>query len=87
MDLDRMTGTIEALKGDPMLAQFQFRARNQWIDGGENRSTIKDFRGAGVQDSSRTKPFVSPTASRPSFLATTRAPIPWSSCSTHWLDA
>jgi uncharacterized OsmC-like protein len=58
MDLDKMTETVAALKGDPMLAQFQFRARNQWIDGGENRSTIKDFYGAGAEDTSRTKPFV-----------------------------
>lgn len=58
MDLDKMAGTIPALKGDPMLAQFQFRARNQWIDGGENRSTIKDFYGAGAEDTSRSKPFL-----------------------------
>lgn len=58
MDLDKMAQTVAALKGDPMLAQFQFRARNQWIDGGENRSTIKDFYGAGAEDTSRSKPFV-----------------------------
>src|SRR5690606_29769644 len=33
-------------------------AKNQWIDGGENRSTIKDFFGAGAEDHSRQKPFV-----------------------------
>lgn len=58
MDLAKMTQTVAALKGDPTLAQFQFRARNQWIDGGENRSTIKSFYGAGAEDASRTKPFV-----------------------------
>ena len=58
MDLDKMAQTVAALKADPMLAQFQFRARNQWIDGGENRSTIKDFYAAGAEDTSRSKPFV-----------------------------
>jgi uncharacterized OsmC-like protein len=58
LDLDAMSKTVAALKGDPVLAKFQFRARNAWIDGGENRSTIRDFYGAGAEDTSRTKPFV-----------------------------
>ena len=57
MDLEKMSQTVDALKSDPMLAQFQFRARNVWIDGGENRSTIQDFYGAGAEDTSRAKPF------------------------------
>jgi uncharacterized OsmC-like protein len=36
---------------------FQFRARNMWIDGGVNRSTIRDFYGAGREDDSRTSEF------------------------------
>ena len=58
LNLDQMVQTVEALKNDPALARFQFRARNQWIDGGENRSSIRDFYGAGVEDTSRTEPFV-----------------------------
>ncbi len=58
LDLEQMGQTVTALKNDPSLARFQFRARNQWIDGGENRSTIKDFYGAGAEDSSRDQPFV-----------------------------
>ncbi|CAG0991443.1 hypothetical protein BURK1_02286 [Burkholderiales bacterium] len=58
LDLDRMRETIEALKSSPVLARFEFRARNKWIDGGENRSTIKGFYGAGAEDASRAKPFV-----------------------------
>jgi uncharacterized OsmC-like protein len=57
LDLDAMTATVQALKADPKLAKFQFRARNRWIDGGENRSTIKDFYGAGGEDRSRTAAF------------------------------
>lgn len=58
LDLDQMAQTVTALKNDPSLAQFEFRARNQWISGGENRSTIKDFYGAGAEDGSRSAPFV-----------------------------
>ena len=49
--------TIAAIKADKALARFQFRVRNRWVDGAENRSTIKDFYGAGREDTSRTKAF------------------------------
>lgn len=49
--------TVAAIKANPSLARFQFRARNKWIDGGENRSTIRDFYGAGREDDSRTSSF------------------------------
>lgn len=58
LNLDQMGQTVEALKQDPALAQFEFRARNQWINGGENRSRIQGFYGAGAEDESRSEPFV-----------------------------
>jgi len=58
LNVEQMVQTVEALKNDPQLAQFEFRARNQWINGGENRSTIQDFYGAGAEDESRSEPFV-----------------------------
>lgn len=58
LDLEKMAGTAEALKKEPVLAKFQFRAKNAWICGGENRSTIQEFYGAGAEDTSRTEPFV-----------------------------
>lgn len=58
LDTVQMVQTVAALKADPTLAQFQFRARNRWISGGENRSTIQEFFGAGAEDTSRTEPFV-----------------------------
>ena len=57
LDTKQMVDTIDALKRDPALARFQFRARNRWIGGGENRSTIQGFYGAGQEDTSRSKPF------------------------------
>ena len=58
LNLEQMVQTVDALKNDPTLAQFEFRARNQWINGGENRSCIQGFYGAGAEDTSRTEPFV-----------------------------
>jgi uncharacterized OsmC-like protein len=55
--MEALVGTIEALRQDPSLAQFEFRASNRWIDGGENRSRIKEFYGAGCEDESRTEAF------------------------------
>ena len=58
LNIEQMVQTVEALKNNPSLAQFEFRARNQWINGGENRSSIQGFYGAGAEDESRTEPFV-----------------------------
>jgi uncharacterized OsmC-like protein len=52
-----MYGTLDAIKGDPSLGVFQFRAHNHWIDGAHNRSTIKAFYGAGQEDSTRSEAF------------------------------
>jgi uncharacterized OsmC-like protein len=57
LDVGKAMATIAAIKADPSLAQFQFRATNVWINGGENRSTIRDFYGAGVEDASRSESF------------------------------
>lgn len=57
LDLSQMAATVAALRAQPVLAQFEFRARNRWIAGGENRSTIKEFYGAGQEDSSRPQAF------------------------------
>lgn len=57
LDVQTAFDTIDALKADTSLARFQFRARNTWIDGGTNRSTIRDFYGAGREDDSRTSDF------------------------------
>ena len=57
LDMEALVGTVEAVKQDPSLGAFEFRATNQWINGGENRSRIKEFYGAGNEDESRTAAF------------------------------
>jgi uncharacterized OsmC-like protein len=58
VDSAQMYGTLDAIKAQPELGVFQFRATNQWIDGAHNRTTIQHFYGAGQEDTSREEPFV-----------------------------
>jgi uncharacterized OsmC-like protein len=58
LDMQAAADTIAAIKADTSLARFQFRAKNVWVGGGENRSTIRDFYGAGKEDTSRGQAFV-----------------------------
>lgn len=56
VDVNRLFGTIDAIKGEPGIARFNFRITNKWVDGGHNHSTIKDFHGA-LKDRPHLKPF------------------------------
>ena len=53
----QMYGTLDAIKAQPELGRFQFRATNRWIDGAHNRTTIQGFYGAGQEDTSRAEAF------------------------------
>jgi uncharacterized OsmC-like protein len=74
IDVERLSATIDHIVHDPALARFQFRARNEWIEGGHNRSTIKEFYGAGREDASRTEPFVLDVDEPPVLLGENRGP-------------
>jgi uncharacterized OsmC-like protein len=57
VDTDTMFATLDAIKAQPEIAKFRFRARNRWMGGSHNRSTIKDFYAACAEDTSRTPTF------------------------------
>lgn len=57
LNTQAMDDTVQAVRDDASLGRFEFRATNQWINGGENRSRIKEFYGAGVEDGSRSEAF------------------------------
>jgi uncharacterized OsmC-like protein len=46
VDVPTLFATIDAVKGDPEIADFQFRVRNQWLGGTHSRSEYHDFFGA-----------------------------------------
>ncbi len=58
VDVTALSETVEAVKADPAIGEFRFRAANKWLGGGHNRTTIQGFFGAGQEDATRTKPFV-----------------------------
>lgn len=57
VDVGKLGETIEAIKSNPSLAQFKFRASTEWINGGHSRTSIQKFYGAGGEDTSRDRPF------------------------------
>ena len=44
--VDSLFDTINAIKKDSEIANFNFRISNKWINGAHNHTTIKDFYGA-----------------------------------------
>ena len=55
VDTPTLFATLDAVRNQPELAKFQFRATNRWVSGTHNRSEIQGFYGAGQEDSSRTE--------------------------------
>src|SRR5215207_10287990 len=46
VDTATLFATLDAIKADPEIAKFQFRASNRWISGTHSRSTLDGFFGA-----------------------------------------
>jgi uncharacterized OsmC-like protein len=46
VDTATLFATLDAVRAQPEIAKFQFRAQNSWISGTHNRSTIAGFYGA-----------------------------------------
>jgi uncharacterized OsmC-like protein len=57
VNVEQLMATVNAIKDNPDLARFQFRAHTEWLDGGHSKTTIKDFYGAGQEDTSRSMAF------------------------------
>ena len=47
VDTATLFATLDAVKQAPEAARFQFRARNEWVSGTHNRTTIEDYFGVG----------------------------------------
>ena len=53
VNVKELFSTIDAVKGNPEIAKFRFRATNKWVNGTHNQATVKDFYGALKEDNSR----------------------------------
>src|SRR5215204_2426546 len=76
VDTEQLYGTLDAIKADPAIAKFQFRARNRWIDGSHNRTAIRDFYAANQEDTSRIEDFVLDAGEPAILLGTDTGPNP-----------
>jgi uncharacterized OsmC-like protein len=76
VDTPTLFATLDAVKANPELAKFQFRATNRWISGTHNRSTIRGFYGAGQEDSTRTEDFVYDADHPAVLVGTGKGPTP-----------
>jgi len=47
VDTPTLFATLDAVRNQPELAKFQFRATNRWVRGTNSRSRIEPFKGAG----------------------------------------
>jgi len=56
VDTATLFATLDAVKGNPGIAKFQFRATNTWVSGTHNRSTIHGFYGA-MQEMTHEQPW------------------------------
>ncbi|WP_043500106.1 OsmC family protein [Georgenia sp. SUBG003] len=74
IDVDRLLATIDAIKAEPELAAFTFRATTSWVDGTHNVGRIGHFRHAGAEDESRAAPFVLDGDEPPVLLGGNRGP-------------
>lgn len=57
VDVGRIMGLIGEIEADSEYANFQFRASNQWISGGQTRSRIKEFYAGNAEDTTRKQAF------------------------------
>ena len=67
VNVTKLGQTIEAVKRQPEIGQFKFRARNQWDIGGHNVATVDSFYGT-CQEMEHRQPFVMPADEPPVLL-------------------
>jgi uncharacterized OsmC-like protein len=76
VDTNTLFATLDAIKTQPEIAKFRFRANNRWVGGAHNRSTIKDFYAAMAEDTSRTQAFTLDAGEPAILLGTDTGPNP-----------
>ena len=76
VDTANLFATLDAVKANPDIAKFQFRATNRWVSGTHNQSTIHGFYGAGQEDTSRTEPFAYDADHPAVLVGTNQGPTP-----------
>ena len=75
VDVTALYATLDAVKHDPAIAEFRFRAENRWLGGDANRTTVSAFYGA-KQEQSHAQPFEMECGEPPVLLGRDRGANP-----------
>lgn len=73
VDIYKLHDAIKGFRENPELAILKHRAKNEWINGPHSRTTIKDFYGAGKEQTHKTS-FVLDTSAPPALLGEDEGP-------------
>jgi uncharacterized OsmC-like protein len=74
IDVDQLLATIEAMKDDPAVGTFTFRASSRWEEGTYNAGEIGRFIHAGQEDQTRDEGFQLEGDEPPVLLGRNRGP-------------
>ena len=74
IDVDQLLATIEAIKDDPVVGTFTFKASSRWRDGTYNVGEIGRFVHAGQEDESRDEVFRLDGDEPPALLGRNKGP-------------
>jgi uncharacterized OsmC-like protein len=75
VDTATLFATINAVKANPDMAKFQFRASNRWVSGTHNRSTVHGFYGV-AQEMTHEQPFTYDADHPAVLVGTDKGPTP-----------
>ena len=75
VNVDALFSTIDAIKETPVIAEFKFRAKGKWINGGNSHVSITDFYGV-QKDHPHQKPFELEADEPPLLLGWDKGPNP-----------
>ena len=76
VDLEGLQALIRTADEQPALAEAQWRATNEWLDGPLNRTAMQGFFAAGAEDDSRQEAFLASADEPPVLLGENRGPNP-----------
>jgi uncharacterized OsmC-like protein len=75
VNVSKLFGTIDLIRGNPEIAKFKFRAHNTWLGGTHNQAVVDHFFGAMEEDTSRSL-MASDMDEPPVLLGTNQGPNP-----------
>jgi uncharacterized OsmC-like protein len=77
VNLQALASTAGAATRDPGFAKFNFVVKNAWRGGDRNRSTIKEFSGAGDEHRTGVQAFIADNSQPEALLGDDAAPSPY----------